>query len=207
MTIETEPPRSRRGLRIAAFAAGIAAFSAIVAIVRLRAVDNATIRLSLIIDRPVDEVFAFVSDARNVLEWLPVAVERRKITEGPIGVGTRFEATDRMAGRLITHTQEIVAFEQDQRVTTRLSEPWNGDYEIRVEPIDGGTLLSVDSASRPSGLFRLASLMPASVMQGQFEQDYARLKDRLESGDGPATIGIEPEAEPISIEPEEVPTT
>ena len=145
--------------------------------------------------------------------------------EGPIGVGTRFEATDRIGERTIDHTQEIIGFEPDRLVRTRISAPWDGTYDIRVESAEGGTLLSVDTTGQPSGWFRLLRLVPASMMRQQFEQDYARLKDLLEGRAGPAatrddgiaaeadsgktaaTISIEPESESVGPVPEETATT
>ena len=227
MTVDTEPRRSRRGLLTAALGVVIAAVATTVAaaIVRLRREDGTRITMSITIDRPVDEVFAFVSDARNVLEWLPGASERRKVTDGPIGVGTRFEATDHIAGRVIEYTQEIISFEQDRQVTTRISAPWNGDFEIRVEPTDEGTQLMVDATGRPTGVFGIFRLLPAALNRRQFERNYARLKDLLEQRVGPAgsgddgstaetdsgtnaaTIAIEPEGESVAPVPEEAATT
>ena len=227
MTIDAEPRRSRRGLLTAALGLVIAAVATAVAaaIVRLRREDGTRITMSITIDRPVDEVFAFVSDARNVLEWLPGARERRKVTDGPIGVGTRFEATDHIAGRVIEYTQEIIGFEQDRQLTTRISAPWNGDFEIRVEPTDEGTLLMVDATGRPTGVFGIFRLLPAALNRRQFERNYTRLKDLLEqrvepagpgddgsaaeadSGNTLATVAIEPEGESVERVPEETAAT
>ena len=228
MTVDSEPRRSRRRLLTAGLggvAAAVVTAVAAATVVRLRRRSGIDFDMSITIDRPVSEVFAFVSDARNVLEWLPAAGERRKMTDGPIGVGTRFEATDGIGRRRIEHTQEIIEFEKDRLVRTRISEPWNGDYEIRFEPADGGTLLSVGVTGQPSGFFRLLGLMPASALRRQFEQDYARLKELLEgrgepaatlddrtaaksdSGKTPATIAIEPEGESVGPVPQETATT
>ncbi len=42
------------------------------------------------INRPVAEVFAYVSDLPRGTEWQPGLVEVRRITEGPEGVGTQY---------------------------------------------------------------------------------------------------------------------
>jgi len=207
MTDEIEPQRSLPIRPLVALAAVLASFAAVLVVAGMRLSETVRVRMSITIDRPVDEVFAFVSDARNVPRWLPVAVERRKTTAGPVGLGTRFEATDRIAGRLVPHTQEIIAFEPGRLITTRLSAPWAGEYEIRVEPIDEGTLLSVDSTSRPSGATRLFGLVPESLVRRQFEQDYAQLKDLLEDQSEPIVIPIEPEAEPVAPAGEELAAT
>lgn len=205
MTVETEPQGSRRGILAIGLGIMIAAVTAVIAMARRSMDREVRIQMSLTIDRPVDEVFDFVADARNALKWLPVAVERRKLTDGPIGVGTRFEGTDRIGRRMVTHTQKITAFEPGRSVTTHISEPWNGDYEIRVEPTHEGTLLTVETTGRPSGGARLFNLVPDRAMSKMYERDYQRLKALLEGGDaGPVAISIQPETEAVIAEAEEL---
>ncbi|MBL9036902.1 MAG: SRPBCC family protein [Archangium sp.] len=49
-----------------------------------------TYERSLFIPRPVEETFAFVSDFRNAQKWDPRTFRADKVTDGPIGLGTRF---------------------------------------------------------------------------------------------------------------------
>jgi hypothetical protein len=53
---------------------------------------------SVVINRPVEQVFAFVSDLENDPLWTPGAVMRRT-SQGPLGVGTTFQQYDRFMGR------------------------------------------------------------------------------------------------------------
>ena len=204
MTVETEPQGSRRGILAIGLGLAIAALTAAIAMARRSMEREARIQMSLTIDRPIDEVFDFIADARNVLKWLPSAVERRKLTEGPIGTGTRFEGTDRIGRGLVTHTQEIIGYEPGRSVTTRMSEPWNGDYEIRLQPTSEGTLLSVDTSGRLTGPARWFNLVPDRAMSKMFERDYRRLKALLEGEREPLAISIEPEAGSAIAEAESV---
>jgi NAD(P)-dependent dehydrogenase (short-subunit alcohol dehydrogenase family) len=43
------------------------------------------------VNRPVEEVFAYVSDFTTTAEWDATAISARKLTAGAIGVGTQFE--------------------------------------------------------------------------------------------------------------------
>ena len=43
---------------------------------------------SAVIDRPIDEVFAFLADGTNDPKFSPRVQEIRKTTDGPVGVGT-----------------------------------------------------------------------------------------------------------------------
>jgi uncharacterized protein YndB with AHSA1/START domain len=45
---------------------------------------------SVVINRPLEQVFAFVSDLENDPQWTPGAVMRRT-SQGQLGVGTTFQ--------------------------------------------------------------------------------------------------------------------
>jgi carbon monoxide dehydrogenase subunit G len=48
----------------------------------------ATFENTVMIARPIEDVFGFLSNLENVPKWNYAIVETRKISEGPIGVGT-----------------------------------------------------------------------------------------------------------------------
>ena len=50
----------------------------------------ATFENTEMIARPIKEVFAFLSDLENIPKWNYAIVETRKISEGPVGVGTTY---------------------------------------------------------------------------------------------------------------------
>ena len=43
------------------------------------------------VERPIEEVFAYVSDFTTTAEWDPTVLSARKLTAGAVGVGTQFE--------------------------------------------------------------------------------------------------------------------
>ena len=53
----------------------------------------------IVIDRPVEEVFDFVADERNEPRFNPQMRRAEKISDGPIGRGTRFRAEMVSMGR------------------------------------------------------------------------------------------------------------
>ena len=46
-----------------------------------------------VIDRPIDDVFAFLADGTNDLKFSPRVQKIEKTSDGPVGVGTVFEST------------------------------------------------------------------------------------------------------------------
>ncbi len=65
---------------------------------------------SAVIDRPIDEVFAFLADGTNDPKFSPRVQEIRKTTDGPIGVGTVFESTVKDAGMKSSRKFELTEF-------------------------------------------------------------------------------------------------
>lgn len=59
------------------------------------------------IDRPPDEVFAYVTDPTRFAEWQHDVVGVRLESGGPVGLGTRFTTTRRIGGVERTMTQEV----------------------------------------------------------------------------------------------------
>lgn len=49
-----------------------------------------TFENTVIIRRPIEEVFGFLSQFENVPMWNYAIVETRKVSEGPVGVGTTY---------------------------------------------------------------------------------------------------------------------
>jgi uncharacterized protein YndB with AHSA1/START domain len=50
----------------------------------------ATFENTVLIARPIEDVFGFLSDLENIPKWNYAIVETRKISEGPIGVRTTY---------------------------------------------------------------------------------------------------------------------
>jgi uncharacterized protein YndB with AHSA1/START domain len=51
----------------------------------------ATFENTVMIARPIEDVFAFLSDLENIPKWNYAIVETRKVSEGPVGVGTTYQ--------------------------------------------------------------------------------------------------------------------
>ena len=47
------------------------------------------LEISIIVSRPIEEVFAYVSDFRNAAQWQAGVVEVRQTPEGPVRKGTQ----------------------------------------------------------------------------------------------------------------------
>jgi Polyketide cyclase / dehydrase and lipid transport len=75
---------------------------------------------AILINRPVEFVFDYVADQCNEPIYNPRMLRSEKITDGPIGVGTRFRATARSGRRVVEMLIENRRVRQGQ--TPRLTD-------------------------------------------------------------------------------------
>jgi len=68
------------------------------------------------VPRPIDEVFAYASNFSNAAQWDPGVVASRKISQGPVGVGTEFALRVRFGPRSIPMTYVVREYEPPKRV-------------------------------------------------------------------------------------------
>ena len=71
---------------------------------------------TVVIDRPIEEVFAFLADGENDPKFSPRVVEIAKTTEGPPGVGTVYASTVKDAGMTTKREFRLTAFEPPTRI-------------------------------------------------------------------------------------------
>ena len=71
---------------------------------------------STIVDRPIEDVFAFVSNPANIPSYQNKVVSTRIVSQGPVGKGTRFLETVQIGPGKMDVTCEIAAYEAPRRV-------------------------------------------------------------------------------------------
>ncbi len=69
-----------------------------------------------VIDRPIDEVFAFLADGTNDPAFSPRVQEIHRAGDGPIGVGTVFESRVKDAGMTTSRRFELTEFDPPRRI-------------------------------------------------------------------------------------------
>ena len=105
-----------------------------------------------LVHKPIADVFARWSEVERFPEWFESTIERRKTTDGPIGVGTIYDAVEKLPpGRRIETTLEITSYEPNELVAARLSDPINATWEARFEETDDGTRMTFHMVAKLSG--------------------------------------------------------
>ena len=136
---------------------------------------------NLVIRRPVEDVFTFVSNYQNSPRWVTGALEHTKVSAGPIGVGTVIRTTGRTLGLRLDATRIVTAYEPYSKYAFKSAyQQIPITTTFLFEPIEGGTRLTVVVEGEPAGLFRVTAPLILGTIQQQFEGDLRRLKTLLE---------------------------
>ncbi len=145
-----------------------------------------TRRVSVLIERPLDEVFAFVEDARNRPRW-DDSVETEELTSPePIGVGSTVRTTLRSMGREYQYTWEVTEHLPPTRMTIEsTSGPFPTTLAFELGERDGASAVAFAVTGRPSGPLRLFEPLIARGTQKNLDRGFARLKQLLETGTTP----------------------
>ena len=138
--------------------------------------------ISIVINRPVEEVFAFLSNPENGPKWGSGSKEVKMITQGPIGVGTRYRTVREALGRRIESETEITEFEPNRKIASKsISGPFPMESAVTFERVEGGTRVTGTLFGEPGGFFKLAEPLLVSMLKRQYQADLANLKDLMES--------------------------
>ena len=134
------------------------------------------------ISRPLDEVFAFIEDARNRPQW-DESVDSEELTSPePIGVGSTVRTTLRSMGREYVYTWEVVEHQPPGRMTIEsTSGPFPTTLAYQLSARDGGTGVEFSVTGRPTGLLRLFEPLIARNSQKNLDRGFERLKQVLEA--------------------------
>ncbi len=142
-----------------------------------------TVEESVVINRPVEEVFAFVADNRNDVRWQDGLLEVRVAPDGPVGQGTQVTEVRKFMGRRIESTRVISEFVPNVRIVAGTKDgPVDVGGYTTFEPIEGGTRVTQHMEMQTKGFFALADPLVASSMRRNLKASSGDLKDLLENG-------------------------
>ena len=125
---------------------------------------------TVVVDRPIEEVFAFLADGTNDPKFSPRVLEIAKTTDGPVGVGTVFKSTVKDAGMKTNREFEITEFQPPTRIRwaerskNQVTAP-EGGYDLAAE--GSGTRVTVHNVLEGHGIGKLiAPLALRSARKG-----------------------------------------
>lgn len=139
--------------------------------------------LSAMIDRPVKDVFAFITNPSTMPKWNSAVVSVEQITPGAVGIGTKFKNVGELLGRRLEGEAQVTAFEPDSKYGIQMNAgPMQVNVVFSFKAVGTGTKLSLNAQGNPAGLFKLAEPVMQARVKAMMEENLARLKSVLEKG-------------------------
>ena len=136
------------------------------------------------IDRPVEEVFAFLADGENDPKFSPRVLEIAKTTDGPPGVGTVYSSTVKDAGMKTKREFKLTEFDPPTRirwteVSKNLVTAPEGGYDLA--PDGEGTRLTFHNELEGHGVGKLLVGLAVRAAQKDADAFAARIKQAVEA--------------------------
>jgi uncharacterized membrane protein len=142
------------------------------------------VKQSVFINRAAEEIFAYVSDIENLVDWSSVIISTRKISPGEIHVGATLRNTIRFLGKWLDITFEVVEYEPSRYLTLKsIAGVTPCLFSYQFEPTEGGgTIVSQGTIIHLTGaMLDLTEPVVTNVVRRQLEHDLLTLKDILEA--------------------------
>jgi uncharacterized protein YndB with AHSA1/START domain len=139
---------------------------------------SASTTMTVTIARPVEDVFAVLSDVGNVATWSSNTIDETLLTPGPLRKGSRRRAVIKgFAGRTMQNEAEMIEFEPNRRmVVSVLDAPMPVRIVIELTPVDGNTRLDWTGIFSPKGILAPTASLAAQFYRMAFERDLRSLK-------------------------------
>ena len=128
------------------------------------------------LDHPVERVFAFLADTRNLPAWQSDLIEIEQLTEGPLQAGTQIREVRRQGPRQAENRAEVQVFEPNKRLALKTTTQPQVTINYSFEPHQGGTRLTYEFVMVTRGFMRLLEPLISGDIKKQSEQDFEKLK-------------------------------
>jgi carbon monoxide dehydrogenase subunit G len=141
------------------------------------------IREVIEVRRPLEEAFAYVADFTTMAEWDPGIAEARRITDGPIGIGTEFDVVALFRGSRVPFRYRVTAYEENRRIVLDgEGAKARSTDEITFEPAAAGTRIVYEAELRLRGVRRALELFLGVTFEEMGRKAMVGLKAALDGG-------------------------
>lgn len=134
------------------------------------------------IERSLREVFDYVSDPANDVEWRTDIEVSEWTSEGPYGVGSTSRSVSKFLGRKMETVAEVTAWDPPKHFAFKsVGGPFPFEFSVTLEAQGDSTKASMHGQADVGGFFKLAEGLVAKQTQKQFDKEFEALKVLLES--------------------------
>jgi hypothetical protein len=136
---------------------------------------------STLIERPIKQVFDYVSTPENDFQWQAGTLATASLPNTGGRLRTFFRSIGHLMGRRNISTFEITDYEPNRKYGFKsLSGPVHSRTSYTLENVDGRTEFHICVQASAPNFFRITETVLGITMKKRLEEDVARLKKILE---------------------------
>jgi len=135
------------------------------------------------IGRPIEDVFAVLTNVELTGRWYPMNVEEWWLTPPPHGVGSVRRARVKVLGRATENDAVVTAYDPPRSAAMKGSAGAPFEATLAFEPVDGGTRVEVDTTFHLSGAMRLIGPLFIRSYERGWDRGLVNVKRMMESGE------------------------
>ena len=140
----------------------------------------ATFENVVVIGRPIEDVFAFLSDFENVPKWNYAIVETRKVSEGPVGVGTTYRQVRSVPSRS-EESFEVTAYDPPRHLAIQGQlGPFPSRLSYALDALPEGTRVTNSVELQLRGPGRLLGPLAVPRVRDAVGANLRKLKELLD---------------------------
>ncbi len=140
--------------------------------------------VTTVVDRPIEQVFAFLADGTNDPKFSPRVLEIAKTTDGPPGVGTVYSSTVKDGGIKTKREFELTEFVPPTRIrwaerSKNIVTASEGGYDLAPE--GAGTRVTLHNTLEGHGFGKLIAPMALRQARKGADEFGAAIKAAVEA--------------------------
>jgi carbon monoxide dehydrogenase subunit G len=140
------------------------------------------VEVSVVINRPLAEVFAILSNLENNMRWRSGMIAAEKTSTGPIDVGTTYRMINSLFGRRVEGQAVVTEYELNRKYATVNKSGLPIETKRTFEPVNGGTRVTFAVKAELGGFFNLTKPLFATIGKRRLARDAAKAKELIEAG-------------------------
>ncbi|QOY36761.1 SRPBCC family protein [Anaerobacillus isosaccharinicus] len=142
-----------------------------------------TIEYSVVINKPITEVFRYLEDLNNRPNWEPGVVSVEILNGKYEEPGSTIQITNQALGKKMETIAEVIEYKENEHVICRAQKPFFHEVSNLYEDLNGQTKFTRKATAdfdRQGGVTKLASSLIVKKLEKSFQKTVLTAKEVLE---------------------------
>lgn len=140
----------------------------------------ASIRRSVEVGKPVDQVVSYLKDFAHAEQWDPGTETCARLDSGPLGKGSTWHNTSKFLGRRVELIYRLERALPDRLTFVGTNDAATSTDDLTFEPVGVGTRVTYHADIRLRGAARLADIAVYLALRAMAGEVMRRMRDLID---------------------------